>query len=67
MITETEILNANVLIVDDQEANVLLLEDILQEAGYTRVSSTMDPHAVAALHRENHYDLILLDVQMPGM
>jgi len=67
MITATEILNANVLIVDDQEANVLLLEDILREAGYTRVSSTMDPHAVAALHRENHYDLILLDVQMPGL
>jgi len=67
MITADEILNANVLIVDDQESNVLLLEDILQEAGYTRVSSTMDPHAVAALHRENHYDLILLDLQMPGM
>ena len=67
MITADEILNANVLIVDDQEANVLLLEDILREAGYTRVSSTMDPHAVAALHRENHYDLILLDLQMPGM
>ena len=67
MITADEILNANVLIVDDQEANVLLLEDILREAGYTRVSSTMDPHAVAALHRENHYDLILLDVQMPGL
>ena len=67
MITATEILNANLLIVDDQEANVLLLEDILQEAGYTRVSSTMDPLSVAALHRENHYDLILLDLQMPGL
>ena len=67
MITTTEILNANLLIVDDQESNVLLLEDILQEAGYTRVSSTTDPHTVAALHRENHYDLILLDLQMPGM
>jgi CheY-like chemotaxis protein len=67
MITASEILNANVLIVDDLEANVLLLEDILQEAGYTRVSSTLDPHAVAALHRENRYDLILLDLQMPGM
>lgn len=67
MITAAEILNANLLIVDDQESNVLLLEDILQEAGYTRVSSTTDPHAVAALHRENHYDLILLDVQMPGL
>ena len=31
MITATEILNANLLIVDDQEANVLLLEDILQK------------------------------------
>jgi len=35
--------------------------------GYTRVSSTMDPHAVTALHRQNRYDLILLDLQMPGM
>ncbi len=67
MITATDILNASVLIVDDQESNVLLLRQILQEAGYTRVSSTMDPHAVAALHRENRYDLILLDLKMPGM
>jgi PAS domain S-box-containing protein len=27
----------------------------------------MDPHAVAALHRQHRYDLILLDLQMPGM
>jgi CheY-like chemotaxis protein len=67
MITAAEILNANVLIVDDQQANVLLLEEILRDAGYTRVSSTMDPHAVAAMHRQNHYDLILLDLQMPGL
>jgi CheY-like chemotaxis protein len=67
MITASEILNANVLIVDDQQSNVLLLEEILREAGYTRVTSTMDPHTVAALHRENRYDLILLDLQMPGM
>jgi PAS domain S-box-containing protein len=67
MINATEILNANVLIVDDQQPNVLLLEEILREAGYTRVSSSMDPHAVAALHREHRYDLILLDLQMPGM
>lgn len=67
MISATEILNANVLIVDDQPSNVLLLEEILREAGYTRVSSTMDPHAVAALHRQNRYDLILLDLQMPGL
>jgi len=67
MITATEILNASVLIVDDQQSNILLLEEILREAGYTHVSSTMDPHAVAALHRKNRYDLILLDLQMPGL
>ena len=67
MITATEILNAKVLIVDDQKSNVLLLEEILREAGYEHVSSTMDPHLVTALHRENCYDLILLDLQMPGL
>src|SRR5438477_1033921 len=66
-LTESEILNASVLIVDDQQANVSLLEQVLGDAGYTRVASTMDPHEVCALHRKNHYDLILLDLQMPGM
>ncbi len=67
MVLPTDILNASILIVDDQEANVLLLEQMLQEAGYSRVSSTMDPHTVSALHRDHHYDLILLDLQMPEM
>jgi two-component system cell cycle response regulator len=67
MISESDILNAAILIVDDLEANVLLLENTLRGAGYTRIASTTDPYAVCALHLENHYDLILLDVQMPGM
>ena len=66
-LTESDILNANLLIVDDQEVNVSLLEQMLRDAGYTHVSSTMDPHQVCALHRANRYDLILLDLQMPGM
>jgi PAS domain S-box-containing protein len=66
-IAESEILNASILIVDDQEANVILLESILREAGYARVASTRDPREVFALHRKNRYDLILLDLQMPGM
>jgi two-component system cell cycle response regulator len=67
MIVADDILNASILIVDDQEANVRLLEQMLREAGYSRITSTMDPHAVCALHRDNRYDLILLDLQMPGM
>jgi PAS domain S-box-containing protein len=67
MVAETDILNASILIVDDQAANVSLLEQMLREAGYTRVTSTMNPHEVCALHRQNRYDLILLDLQMPDM
>ena len=67
MIAPSEILHAEILIVDDQEANVMLLEQMLANAGYTRVTSTMDPFAVCDLHQKNHYDLILLDLQMPGM
>jgi DNA-binding NtrC family response regulator len=62
-----DILDAGILIVDDQEANVQLLEQMLSSAGYARIMSTMDPHTVCALHRDNRYDLILLDLQMPGM
>ena len=62
-----EILNASILIVDDLEANVQLLEQMLRGAGYVDITSTRDPHAVCALHRDNHYDLILLDLRMPGM
>ncbi|OQW87727.1 MAG: response regulator [Rhodoferax ferrireducens] len=62
-----DILAANILIVDDQPANVQLLQQLLSEAGYTHVSATMNPEEVCALHRKNAYDLILLDLQMPDM
>jgi len=67
VITESDILNSSILIVDDQEANLTLLEQLLREAGYASVVSTMNPHEVCALHRKNRYDLILLDLQMPGV
>src|SRR5450756_644013 len=67
MVSTADILNASILIVDDQKANVQLLEQMLRDIGYAGIVSTTDPHAVCALHRANHYDLILLDLQMPGM
>jgi PAS domain S-box-containing protein len=67
MIRPPDILKASILIVDDQEANVSLLEQLLHETGYTRVAATMNPQEVGALHREHGFDLILLDLQMPGM
>jgi adenylate cyclase len=67
MISPSDIRNAKVLIVDDQEANVLLLERMLRGANYTSITSTTHPRDVCDLHSENRYDLILLDLQMPGM
>ena len=67
MVSEHELLSASLLIVDDQEANVALLEQLLRESGYAHVTSTRNPREVCALHRQNCYDLILLDLQMPGM
>ena len=67
MLEASEILSASILIVDDQEANVMLLEKMLRNAGYTRITSTRDPRTVCALYSANRYDLILLDLQMPDM
>ena len=41
MVSAADILNAGILIVDDQEANVLLLEKMLSCAGYARITSTI--------------------------
>ena len=67
MIRAFDILSANVLIVDDQEAHVLLLERMLRGAGYTSINSTMDPREVVGLHRQHQYAAILLDLKMPEM
>jgi len=67
MIKPADFLSASILVVDDQEVNVQLLVQLLEYEGYTRVTSTMQPTEVCSLHRTNHYDLILLDLQMPNM
>jgi CheY-like chemotaxis protein len=67
MISESEIHQAHILIVDDQQANVDLLTQMLQSSGYTHLDSTRQPSEVCALHKKNHYDMILLDLLMPAM
>jgi CheY-like chemotaxis protein len=64
---EFDIYSARILIVDDQPANVALLEQLLDDTGYKKVTSTMAPQTVCDLHAANNYDLILLDLKMPVM
>ena len=67
MVNQSAIFNAKILLVDDQPANLELLDQLFTSVGYRSITSTTDPLSVAALHREHRYDLILLDLQMPGM
>lgn len=60
-----DILNAQILIVDDQAANILLLKKILQKAGYQNIHSTMDARQATRLYVEHNIDLLLLDIRMP--
>jgi len=66
MVSASDIRHGKILIVDDQKANVVLLEKVLGGAGYVSIASTMNPGDVCDLHRRNCYDLILLDLEMPG-
>src|SRR5688572_22661792 len=67
MVNEAEILNAKILIVDDRKDNASSLRDLLKASGYSHVSYTTDGREVRGLHDKNRYNLILLDLQMPGM
>jgi putative two-component system response regulator len=58
---------ASILIVDDQEANVDLLEMILEDADYSRCVSVTDPRQVLEAYHSHKPDLILLDLHMPHM
>lgn len=67
MISQQQCQNATILIVDDQMTNIMLLESILKNAGYTQVHSTQDPTQVVALFKELTPDLICLDIRMPEL
>ena len=67
LLSPQEILAATILIVDDQEPNIIILEHVLAEAGYSRVTSTLDALQACELHRTSAHDLILLDLLMPSM
>ena len=67
MIPKERILQSRLLIIDDQEANVLLLEKILQGNGYKNTLSTTDPKLSLDLYKSFQPDLVLLDLHMPEM
>ncbi len=65
---EREIIaSSKILIVDDQEANLLLLERLLQHAGYRNYMSLADSRELLDKYRVFQPDLIVLDLMMPKL
>lgn len=58
---------ARILIVDDQKLNLIVLRSLLKQHGYINVVTLDDPLQVAPLWLQQRFDLILLDLEMPGM
>ena len=62
-----DFLKAKILIVDDEQANVSLLEDILENEGYSNFESTQDSRKALDMYKKSRPDLVLLDLNMPHM
>lgn len=58
---------AKILIVDDDPLIVDVLTVVLKEGKYQNIFSTKDPYQVIPLYNKHRFDLIILDIQMPGM
>ena len=67
MILEEQILNAGILIIDDNMLNVQVLKKIFTDAGYSRLFFTTDAGKALAMYKEVRPDLVLLDFNMPHL
>jgi putative two-component system response regulator len=64
---DSEALNkAHIMIVDDEPANVLLLERILGQAGYSNLTTTTNSSEFLGLCMGTNPDLVMLDLHMPA-
>jgi cyclic di-GMP phosphodiesterase len=62
-----EIKKCRIVVVDDEEANLKLIDRVLDIGGYTNISLINDPTTVIDFYKENGADLFLIDLNMPLM
>ncbi len=67
MRADIPVLEAAVLLVDDEITNIKLLSEILRVNGYINIFTTTDPRGVETLCDRYNIDLIILDINMPYM
>jgi len=58
---------SKVLVVDDEELNVEILSDLFDIHEFENITSQTDPVAAVKLYKEQDFDLVLLDINMPVM
>ncbi len=54
-----------ILIVDDMLMNLVMMESMLKQHGYTNITSIEHPEKALKLIKNTQFDLVLLDIQMP--
>ena len=65
--TAESLQQSRILVVDDEPANVLLLQRMLEDGGYRAITTTTDSRRVLDLYRSTRPDLIVLDLMMPHL
>ena len=65
LINNADILARRILVIDDEDANVLLLANVLEREGYSDVHCLTDPEQALASYIALAPDLVLLDLMMP--
>lgn len=65
MTTEKDIKESRILIIDDEQANLTLIEKVLELDGYKNFISTSDSTQSIELYQQHQPHLILLDLNMP--
>ncbi len=67
MTPNQDVLDARVLIIDDAQANVTMLEKMLDNAGYTSVLGITDAREAIGIYESFQPDIVLLDINMPHL
>lgn len=65
LIEPAEILSRRILVIDDEEANILLLRSLLEREGYRNVHAITDSTTALQVYVEIEPDMVLLDLTMP--
>ena len=66
MVIDAQLTKAKILIIDDERANIQILDRLLRGVGFQNIMTLTDGNEAANRYQEFQPDLILLDLKMPN-